>query len=260
MFLKKLVGLAAIILIAPSCSRDEDFLSAELDTPTAMEVVCQSSSNDLPKRVDYEYHNGNLLTERTSYIGGVISETNFTYNFDNQLIVEVYETDRQKTEKTFVYNELDQLVNTKYKFIDYDDNGQVISESEGEAPREYENSLLVKEWQYWGGFSIYKYRNGKVDTRVQHTKIGEEHHITTYTYSSNLLVRENKKTKDGILIYAKSYSYDSQKRLVRVHEGENIIEENLYRRNQLIERRTYYFGGDPGYDICYGNYIYRFEY
>lgn len=47
--------------------------------------------------------------------------------------------------------------------------------------------------------------------------------------------------------------------LVGVREGDNVIEKNDYNGNQLIGKRTYYFGIDPGYDICYGTYIYRFE-
>jgi len=30
--------------------------------------------------------------------------------------------------------------------------------------------------------------------------------------------------------------------------------------NKLIEKRTYYFGIYPGFDVCHGNYIYRYEY
>jgi hypothetical protein len=44
------------------------------------------------------------------------------------------------------------------------------------------------------------------------------------------------------------------------YEENNIIEENDYIDNRLNEKRTYYFGIDPGYDVCYGNYIYRYEY
>ncbi|MGJ3233589.1 hypothetical protein [Marivirga sp.] len=61
-------------------------------------------------------------------------------------------------------------------------------------------------------------------------------------------------------MYLKIYSYDSQNRLIQVKDGDNIIEENDYVGYKLVEKRTYYFGIDPGYDICYGNYVFRYKY
>jgi len=61
-------------------------------------------------------------------------------------------------------------------------------------------------------------------------------------------------------MYLKTYKYDSQNRLVQIKDGKNIIEKNYYFNKKLIEKRTYYFGIDPGYDICYGNYIIRYKY
>ncbi len=74
------------------------------------------------------------------------------------------------------------------------------------------------------------------------------------------MIEEKKETKVGGLIYLKTYEYDSQGRLVKIQDEENTIEENDYVDNELIEKRTYYFGIDPGFDVCYGNYIYRYEY
>lgn len=259
--MSKIVFITTILLIALSCSKDEDLLMpAELDNPNVMIVFCQASLNDTLRLVRYEYDNDNLITETSIQNGEVQSKTTFEYNSDNQLISEVYLTDRKKTEKTYVYNENNQLINILYKFTDYDSNGQITDESENEAPREYENNQLVKEWEYWGGFNTYEYKNGKVVTKIDHTKTGDKHHITTYKYSGDLLIEEKKETKVGRLIYLKTYIYDSQNRLIQIRDGENIIEENDYIDNKLIEKRTYYFGIDPWYDICYGNYVYRYEY
>ncbi len=259
--MKNMIYLLSIFIIVLSCSKDEDLLQpAELDEPIAMNVFCQNSSNDTIRRVEYEYDNDNLITETTFYNGDIQNKVTFEYNSDNHLIFEIYETDLRKTEKTFIYNELSQLVNIKYKFIDYDNNAQVINERESEAPREYENNQLVKEWEYWGGFNMYEYKNGKVETKIDYKKTGEKHHITTYKYSGNLLIEEKKETKIGGLIYLKTYKYDSQNRLIKIQDGENIIEENDFLDKRLIEKRTYYFGTDPGSDVCYGNYIYRYEY
>jgi hypothetical protein len=259
--MKNLMFQLTILLILISCSKDEDLLKpAILDKPSAMNVFCQGTPNYSLKKVVYEYTNDNLITETIFYNGEIQDKTSFEYNSDNQLIFETYETYLRKTEKTYIYNELKQLINIKYKFTDYNINGQIVSVSENEAPREYKNNHLVKEWEYWGGFNTFEYSNDKLVTMIEYTNNGEKHHITTYKYSRGLLIEEKKETKVGGLIYLKTYIYDSQNRLIQIRDGENIIEENDYNNNKLIEKKTFYYGIDPGFDVCYGNYIYRYEY
>lgn len=259
--MKRLIQTILILCFALSCSKDDNLLQpAVLEEPIAMNVFCQNTPNETLRRVEYGYSNDKLIAETTFSNGEIQSKTTFEYNSDNQLELEIHETDWKKTEKTYIYNEFNQLINIKYRFIDYDSNGQVTDESESEAPREYENNQLVKEWAYWGGFNTYEYNDGKVVTKIDYTKNGEKHHVTTYKYSGDLLIEEKKETKTGSLMYLKSYKYDSHNRLTIIQDGENIIEENDYIDKKLIEKRTYYFGIDPGFDVCYGNYIYRYEY
>lgn len=259
--MKRLIQTILILCFALSCSKDDNLLQpAVLEEPIAMNVFCQNTPNETLRRVEYGYSNDKLIAETTFSNGEIQSKTTFEYNSDNQLELEIHETDWKKTEKTYIYNEFNQLINIKYRFIDYDSNGQVTDESESEAPREYENNQLVKEWAYWGGFNTYEYNDGKVVTKIDYTKNGEKHHVTTYKYSGDLLIEEKKETKTGSLMYLKSYKYDSHNRLTIIQDGENIIEGNDYIDKKLIEKRTYYFGIDPGFDVCYGNYIYRYEY
>jgi len=248
-------------LIVIGCSQEEELLiPAELDYPRVMIVFCQSSMDNALRTVEYEYDNDKLITETTIQRGEEQNKTTYNYNSDSQIMSEIYLTDWRKTEKTYVYNGINQLVNIIYELTDYDSNGQIIDESEIETPREYENNQLVKEWETWGGFNTYEYTNGKVIAKIDYTKNGEEHHITTFKYSGDLLIQETKETKVGGLIYQKTFEYDSQNRISKIRDGENIIEENDYNANKLMEKRTYYFGIDPGFDICYGNYVYRYKY
>lgn len=259
--MKKLIQTIIIICFTLSCSKDDiSLIPADLDKSTAMNVFCQSFTDDTLRRIEYGYDNDNLITETSIYGGVIQSKKTFTYNSNNQLVLEIYETDRRKTEKTFVYNESNQLNNIIYKRNDYDSNGQVINENQDEAPREYENNLLVKEWEYWGGFNTYEYNNGKVVKKIDNTKNAEKHHITTYKYSGDLLIQEKKETITGNVLYIKFYSYNGQNRLTTIKDGENAIEENEYIDNRLVKKKTYYFGIDPCYDVCCGNYIYRYEY
>lgn len=259
--MKKILTLTLFFLIVVACSKDDDLLiPAELDNPSVMIAFCQASIDDTLRIVEYEYDNDNLIKETSIQNGEIQSETIFNYNSENQIISEIYLTDWKKTEMTYVYNENDQLINILYKFTDYDTDGQITNESESEAPREYENNQLVKEWEYWGGFNTYEYKDGKVVTKIDYTKNGEKHHFTYYKYSGDLLIEEKKETKVGGLMYLKTYTYDSQNRLIQVRDGENIIEENDYNDKRLIEKREYYFGIDPCFAPCCGNFIYRYEY
>jgi len=225
-----------------------------------MIVFCQASKDDTLSLVQYEYEDDNLIKETSLQNGEVQSEKTFEYNSENQVVSTIYLTDWQKIEMTYFYNENGQLINILYKFTNFDADGQIASESESEASREYENNQLVKEWEHWGGFSTYEYSGDKVVKKIDYTKNGVKHHITTYKYSGDLLKTEKKETEAGSIIYLKTYKYDSQNRLVQIQDGANIVEENDYTDNKLIEKRTYYFGIDPGFDFCFGNYIYRYEY
>jgi uncharacterized protein YcfL len=259
--MKRTLTLISFFLTVFSCSKENDILiPAELDNPSAMIVFCKASQDDTLRVVNYEYDNGNLITETSIQNGEVQSETTFEYNSDNQIISEVYLTDWEKTEMTYVYNQNNQLINILYKFIDFDTDGIIINESESEAPREYENNQLVKEWEYWGGFNTYEYKDGKIATKIDYTKNGKKHHFTYYKYSGYLLIDEKKETNVGTSMYLKTYTYDSQNRLIQIQDGENIIEENDYNGKKLIEKREYYFGIDPCFAPCCGNFIYRYEY
>ncbi|MGF1584571.1 MAG: hypothetical protein ACFCUM_04560 [Bacteroidales bacterium] len=260
--MKSLIYLLTFLLILIGCSKDGDLLNSTVsDKPSAMNVFCQKTPNDTIRRITYEYDNDNLMTESNFYNGDIQERTTYEYNTDNQLILETYETFLRKTVKSYIYNELSQLINIIYLSIDYDSNGQTEAINESEAPREYENNQLVKEWHSWGGFNTYEYSNGNVVNKVEYTRNGDRHHITTYKYLKDFLIEEKKETRLGSLIFLKTYTYDSKNRLIQIRDKENnLIEERHYINNNLIEKRTYYFGIDPGFDRCYGNYIYRYEY
>ncbi|WP_157943874.1 MULTISPECIES: hypothetical protein [Arenibacter] len=259
--MRNIATFTSFILILLACSKDNDLLiPAELDNPSTMIVFCQASPNDTLRIEGYIYDNDNLINKTSIQNGKLQSKTTYDYSSNNQIISEIYETNWKKTEMTYVYNESNQLINILYKFTDYDSDGQVVNESESEAPREYENNQLVREWEYWGGFNTYEYSNGKVVSKIDYTKTGEKHHFTYYKYSGELLIEEKKETKVGGLIYLKTYEYDSENRLSKIKDGDNIIEVNDYVGKKLIEKREYYFGIDPCYAACCGNYIYKYEY
>ena len=259
--MKNVFILILILGLLQSCS-EEDMPVVTVDSaqPAAMNVYCQKNPDDIFKRIEFDYENGTLIAETTLIKDTVYSKRIFQYGSDRLLTKETYEADGRITEKIFEYNESKQLINIHHKIIDYDPAGNVENVQESDAPLEYENGLLVKKWEFWGGFNTYEYENGKLITKVDYTKNGQRHHITNYKYSGDLKIEEKKETAAGRIMYTHFFQYDTENRLTKIVEGENTIEENFYDGNKLIEKKTYYFGIDPGYDPCYGNYIYKYEY
>ena len=231
-----------------------------LDNPKTERRFCINAPDVELSKIEYHYHNGNLLSKTVFSDGNVQTESTYTYNTKNQLIAEDYVTHRMTINSALIYNDLGQHVNTISRTTNFDSDGQQISEVASEAPKEYVNNLLVKEWADWGGFTTYFYENGKKVKQIDHTKAGEEHHITTYKYRGYLLTEEKMETRDGKLMYLKKYRYDSQNRLTKVFDGEHLIEENSYNGNRLIEKRMHYFGIDPGFYACNGNFLYTYTY
>lgn len=259
--MKNTILLILFSLILLACSiEDELLIPTELENPSVMMVFCQTSLNDTLRVVEYKYEKELLISETSSRNGKELSKTSFFYNSENLVLSEVNVTDWRKTEKSYIYNADKNLMNILYKFTDFDVDGQVINETESQAPREYENNQLVKEWESWGGFKTYEYKDGKVATKIDHTKSGEEHHFTFYKYEGELLIEEKKETKLGTLMYVINFIYDSQNRLFQIRNGKNIIQENTYDNKKLLERREFYFGIDPGFSPCNGNFLYKFQY
>ncbi len=235
-----------------------------LEKPLVKTTFCQANPNIEIGRIEYEYNNDNndnLISETCFNNNGIQYQKFFQYNSAHQLLKETYKTSSLEHTKDYIYNTLGILMNVKHKFIYYDANGKIVKETEQDALREYdENNQLIKEWSYWGGLQTYKYKDGQMIEKIEYTSDGQKHHLTYYKYFLNVLLEEKKETSSGSLIYLKKYIYDSQNRLVQVKDRGNIIEENKYIDNKLIEQRIYYFGIDPGYYSCSGNYIYKFEY
>ena len=256
-----LITLSLLTIIACSKEKAEEIIliAPELENPSIIKLHCQSSMDEVYSKIENEYENDNLIKQTTFYFESLYSENTFEYNSDDQITFEVFLTDSRSTEKTYVYNAENLLINVLYKLNDIE-NGQIISFTEDEAPREYENGLMVKEWHTWGGFNTYEYDGDKLSKKTDHRTSGAPHHITTYHYENGLLSEEIKVTVTGNTLYSKTYHYDDQNRLIEIQDQGNVIELNTYADNQLTEKRENYFGIDPGFYPCDGNYFYTYEY
>lgn len=259
--MKKIIQITSLFVIITSCTKDNGPIFTQLDKPNAVNIYCQTNPDEYYQRIEYQYNNDNLISETTFSNGKIYSIRTFEYNTNNKLSKEICDLILNKYEKLFIYNELNQLISIKNTFIYFDSNGQIETKYESDATFEYENNLLVREVEYWGGSNTYEYDDvDNIITKTEYTKNGEKHHITHYTYSGSLKTKEWKETYVGTTMYFRTYLYNSIGRLTKVLENDKIIVENSYDDNRLLEKKEYYFGIDPGFDFCYGNYIYKYEY
>jgi hypothetical protein len=258
--MKKLLFAATVIGILQGCSKDDNTPPLIMERPITMSVFCQNALNDTISQTDYEYDLENLTKLTLRNYGVITSVTNYEYNSKNLLIIETSDQDFRKTEITYVYNSSDQLINKLYKIADLDANGLVLSTSESETPLEYKNNLLVKDVETWGGWNTYEYSDGKLTTKNVFTSTGQLYWILKFKYSGSLKIEEKNQTASGNILYTKTFAYDSEGRLVKIIENGNVIEQNSYDGNKLLEKRINYFGIDPGFSACNGNFLYKYHY
>lgn len=255
-----------ITILLAACTKGDHLRLESAVKPIAMNVYCQSSPHDIAWRIEYEYDHNNLVTETRLSNGAVRRKKSFEYDSDGRITEETLEFSNTKTKKSYIYNDFNQLIKVKRRSSEYDADGQLIRESESEDTFEYENNHLVKELQSWGGVITYEYKGGNLVKKTTFTKYGDAHHITTYEYEDedggevDLLTVEHKETAQGNTMYHKTFFYDSWNRLVTVKDGDDIIEEYVYDEEDLVLKKEFYFGIDPCYSPCCGNYLYRYEY
>ena len=263
--MKKLFLFLALAGILASCERNNEFAENNplpLDKPAIMKIFCQSNPGECYQEVKYEYNNNKLISERVFGFGELYSEKTLEYNPDGQLKKEIYDITSLKQEKEYIYNNINQLEKIVYIRINYNPAGEETSRAQSEETYEYKNDLLVKKVETWGSWNIYEYdANKRMITYTSYTTTGEKYHITHYKYKGNLKVEEwAEVSSTGYIMYLHKFKYDNKNRLVKVLENNKIIEENLYTGNKLIEKRIFYFGIDPCFAACCGNYILKYEY
>jgi hypothetical protein len=83
-----------------------------------------------------------------------------------------------------------------------------------------------------------------------------------YFYDKDLRVKEKKFASDNSLTFTTDYIYENGK-LSKVNgyqDSINFTEEYIYQRNALIEMKRNYYGIDPGFSPCLGNFTFYYEY
>ena len=231
-----------------------------IESSVVMTTSCQSVPEEPFIRNEYGYDKSRNLISETIYSFNRIDKKIYKYDSSNKITGELIIRVNHIVDSEYIYNEDNQLVKIVSENIECDSTGLIISKTESEKIFEYENGLLVRSTDDWGYF-MYEYNTKRqLIKMINYTQYGVEYHITHYNYSDDLKTEEWKETTLGNLLYFHRFYYDSESRLVKVTEDDNIIEESLYENSKLVEKKEYYYGRDPGHSPCGGNFIYRYKY
>lgn len=182
------------------------------------------------------------LTDSTFYF----SENNWKYGYSNQYIylgnqlteIQKYDAYGKNTHKTvYKYN------GTKPKFEEF-----------------YYYYGNQWQFQYAHGFEFDNNGNLTKKSSYQSIEKDEVYDQFIYKYKNGRLVEEKRIIRTGATGYIKTFSYTTDGFPDETIQDGNVIEKNFYEEGKLIEKHTFYFGIDPGFSACYGNYIYRYSY
>ena len=260
--------LILIIVVISGCLKENNG-SPVLKKPKVIFCKCQNDTYDkFTKRVEKSYKDSKLSLEKVFYKGKLSDSIIYTYNdYDLLSKEEYYYKSIYNDQKLFSYVEIKSIYDDDLKLIKkihknykIDKEGNFKFDKESEESYFYENGLLVKSC---GSCACdeFEYNNaGEVIKRTVFSLKGYLFDTYYYEYRQGHKTKEIKEGPDGNIRYVKDYIYDPFWHLIKVKEDDNIIEENKYFFNKLVEKKTYYFGIDPGYYPCQGNYVATYEY
>ncbi len=213
-----------------------------------------------------------------------LSKTVLTYDKENRLIKSSEYRDTTETYRTVSnYNELGLLMSKDFysftkdepkldrtRIYKYDDKNRLIyegydDEKGNNTKNNYtynENGKLISstnECNYNHWECLYEYdTNGKLNKEYKNNELE-----VSYEYYDNRLTKETHYQHNNFVADKNKeiiYYYDEKGLLTMKREDENIIEKNTYSNGKLVERWTYYFGIDPCFSPCCGQYITKYEY
>ena len=213
----------------------------KLDTAFSTAVLTYDKENNLIK---YSWYNDTIESSRTVFnynaLGFLVSKDFYSYS-NNSLTLTRTRLYKYDEKNRLIYEGYDDERgnNTKNNYS-YGKNGELISSK---------NECNYNKWNY-----SYEYdSNGRLRKKYKNNELE-----VSYEYSQNHLTKEihyNRNSNKEIL-----YVYDDNGLLINKREKEKLIENNIYNNGRLVERWTYYFGIDPCYSPCCGQYFTKYEY
>ncbi len=248
--------------IDPISERNEEFLFQTEKT------FCKSDPENEIMSKSFKYDsNGNIIETITFFKDTPDTKSKGSFNESNQRL----------TDSTFYYNENSWKYENSNQYIysgtqlkeiqKYDADGKnthkIVYEYNGTKPK-YEEFYYYygNQWQfqYAHGFEFDRNEDLLKKSSYQTEEKDEVYDQLIYKYKNGILIEEKRIIRTGATSYIKTFSYTPDGFPDETIQDGNVIEKNFYKEGKLIEKHIFYFGIDPGFSACNGNFIYRYSY
>ena len=213
---------------------------------------CQKDTSKIISKKVIIYNEANRI-ERSSSFNDNIENYRVIYNYNEQGLL---------ISKDF-YNLLPDLKLSRTRIFKYNEKNELISEgfddNKGNNTKIFytynAKGLLIKrktECNY--NSSEYSYEYNSKNLLIKTLKNNSLEY--TYEYHNNLLIEQTNLNREIIT----TFEYGVNGKLLIKKENNQIVQRNIYSNDNLIKSWTYYFGIDPCYDRCCGQYLIKYDY
>jgi|WetSurMetagenome_2_1015567.scaffolds.fasta_scaffold175328_2 hypothetical protein len=270
----KITGILsiAILVLISSCEREYDYsLIFDESYPEQLKKEVCYCGKEPDKEVSFKEYSFNIKGELILVIQNMYgSNQSKTQSFYNQ-------SGGKSTDSIFYYSEGAWIIDQVYKYSYNKDlllekirKNQMGEETHktlytyrGTMP-EWEEFYYFKdnEWDFQYAHKFEFNRNGLLVKKSSYTTTEKDkvYDYFTYSYKNGKLSEEERILQTGKVSYHKDYFYNKDGMLDYVVQDGNIIEKNTFENSRLVEKQTWYYGIDPCFSQCCGNFICKYEY
>ncbi|WP_372949576.1 hypothetical protein [Mariniphaga sp.] len=271
----KITSILAILSLIwlSSCRNDEFDTSLIFDEQGNFRykketTFCQRNPEKEISSKTFSYDkNGNVIKEVISYIGIPEIMNKREFNESSQQLTDstfYYRSDEWQYQNSTRYIYSRNLLSEKHR---YNSDGtlshKIIYKYIGSKLRWEEFWYFnTNEWkfQYAHGFEFD--RSGRLVKKESFQDEAKKNVYDTfvYAYKNGRLYEEKRIIRTGKTSFVKKYFYTAKGFIDEITEDGKVVEKNFYELDRLIEKHTFYYGIDPGFSPCGGNFIYKYEY
>ncbi len=260
--IRKILIWVIVLFVIQGCQKNNRKLP-DLKKPKTILCKCQNDTWDKYYRKEERYYEDSKLVKEKINVNRDLYFT-FVYKYNDYGFLirkeEFYNNRYRLYEYEYQYDDDLRPVKKYTRSYKLDQNGNTVSDGEWVTVYLYENGLLVNEC---GSSICYDFKYNDNDEQIEKKVVSPEGFVYDtyeYEYRHGIKVKEILRGIDNEIDYTKEFIYDPFGHLIKIVKDGKIIEKNKYLFNKLVEKKTYYYGRDPGFSPCQGNYIYTYLY
>lgn len=253
--------MALILVTSARCTKtDPSPINLNPNQPRAIDYLC-SNSEEVVKRVEFEYGDYGLNSKIARISGGGELQTIFDYNDDGLLVKETQYENLARLEKSYEYNSYDQLINIQFHEMKYNLIGKLTSDTYANTPFEYENGVLAKQWLYNGGYKTFVFDNEVLIEENEYRQNEKLNYSIKYEFTDTLKTRELKTNYTvGESTEIVEFVYNAQSRLTAILKNQSVIEEYIYQHDKLLQKNVFDYGLIIEESVCAENFVCNYIY